>query len=164
MTIPEGESSRLSLGQLAQIAEIVASLAVVVTLVFLVAEVRQNTRVTQATAYERRMDDLNRWRMLLATEPEISALYIEEMAEDIEGDMSVDQLRLGSFLTIQWSIYENAYFANRRELLGASEWQRFQVAMCSRYESDGDRWNAGPYQARRVLTDEFADFVEATCP
>ena len=164
MTPPEEKPAGLSLGQVAQIAEIVASLAVIITLVFLIAEVRQNTRITQAAAYERRMEDLNRWRAMLATEPELAELYIEDLRErGIDRGGEVDDFRLGGVLTIQWAIYENAYYSNQNGLLGESEWSRFERQICSRYDMDGDRWATGNVSARRLLTEEFAEYVEDSC-
>ena len=66
----------------------------------------------------------------------------------------------------QWAIYENAYYAEQRGLLGASEWGRFEQQICRRYANDGPRWSerlAGNQSERELLTDEFGDYVEEAC-
>ena len=160
MTSSEDHTNRSALATGAQIAEIIASLAVVVTLLFLIAEVRQNTQVAQAAAYERRMEDLNDWRSLMVTDPRLTELYMEYVRGGEYTEADLDRFRLGAYRSMQWAIYENAYFANQRELLGASEWGRFQAQICTTYGTDGDRWNT---DTRRLLTEDFARFTEEAC-
>jgi hypothetical protein len=65
----------VTLAQLAQVAELLASFAVVVSLVFLVAEVRRNTEVTRAAAYDRSVDALNQWRLTIASDRDLATLW-----------------------------------------------------------------------------------------
>ncbi len=155
-------SDRPSLNRVAQIAEVIASLAVVVTLIFLVAEVRRNTEVVQAASYGRSMEALNLWRISLAADAELSATWLRAGASPgVEDDP--EQVRLSLMLNVLWGIYENAYFDNERGLLGTSEWSRFERQICVRYGIDRSRWGTTSTGLRSLLTEEFADFTEASC-
>ena len=160
MSSPEHDSARSALATGAQVAEIIASIAVVVTLLFLISEVRQNTRITQAAAYERRMEDLNDWRALMVTEPRVAELFMGYVRGGEVNEEELDGFRLGAYRAMQWAIYENAYFSNQRDLLGTSEWGRFEAQICATYDTDGDRWTT---DTRRLLTEEFARFTEEAC-
>jgi hypothetical protein len=57
-----------------------------------------------------------------------------------------------------WGVYESAYFANERRVLGDREWIRFEDAICRNYGGDDDvSWNPD------LLTPEFVDYVESAC-
>jgi hypothetical protein len=149
------------LGRWSQIAEIIASFAVVATLLFLVAEVRQNTQVTRAAAFERGMEAVNEWRFKLASDPELARLY-RTYAREGPGQGELEDYRVRILLNVLWSAYENAYLANKRGLLGAEEWSRFEAMSCVAYSRDLEWWH-GESPLRRLLTNEFADWVEARC-
>jgi hypothetical protein len=156
---------RPTLAQLAQVAELLASFAVVVSLVFLVAEVRRNTEVTRAAAYDRSVDALNQWRLTIASDRDLATLWqaYRTDRQQFESDPQIQVL-----LNILWGLYENAYYSNRYRLLGASEWSRFQRQICTFYKADPDRWSR-PFQERglqpirNLLTEEFATYVESSC-
>ena len=154
-------SSPNRLGRWTQIAEIIASLAVVATLLFLVAEVRQNTQVTRAAAYEKGMEAVNEWRFKLASDPELARLYRTYTLEG-PGQGELEDYRVRILLNVLWSDYETAYFANERGLLGAEEWSRFEVMSCIAYSRDLEWWH-GESPLRRLLTNEFADWVQGRC-
>ena len=93
---------RLPLAMLAQLAEIVASLAVVATLVYLVVEVRQNTEVTQAAAYDRSTEGLNQWRSMVSRDPELARLW-GSFQENGEVDQErVEEVRLQLVIATLW--------------------------------------------------------------
>ena len=160
---------RLPLAALAQLAEIVASLAVVATLVYLVVEVRQNTEVTQAAAYDRSMEGLNQWRSMLSSDPELARLWASFMENGEVDQERVEEVRLQLVIVSLWGVYENAYYSNQRELLGPSEWNRFERQICTQYDRAGiyGRWSDSPAEAlvplRTLLTEEFAAYVETSC-
>lgn len=70
---------------------------------------------------------------------------------------------------IRWGIYESAFFANDRSVMGASEWNRFEASICRAYASYGIFWDAeavvedGFVPMSEVLTPEFFDYVTNTC-
>ena len=156
---------RSGLAVAAQLAEILASLAVLITLVFLVVEVRQNTEVTRAAAYDRSVDALNAWRLTIAGDPDLSARWQAYVTNDLEAHPDLADIRLQLLLNTIWAIYESAYYANQYGLLGASEWERHRVLTCVRYRTDRPRWTE-PFvgqSLRDILTPEFVSYVESAC-
>ena len=160
------ENRGRSLPRLAQWADLVASAAVVVTLVFLAVEVRQDTQVVQAASYDRSIESLNQWRLTLATNPDLAEVWQAHIGPEGTGEDPVLDFRLAIMVHMQWAIYENAYYAERRGLLGSSEWGRFQVQICRRFKNDGSRWSeagTGNQAERELLTEEFRQYVEGNC-
>jgi hypothetical protein len=161
---------RVRLSAASQLAEILASLAVLITLVFLVVEVRQNTETTRAATYDRSIVALNDWRRTIALDPELTSLWATYSDNDLgEHDGGTD-MRVQLLLHMLWGIYENSYYSNQRELLGESEWGRFETQICARYRFDPVRWGSGDspdfpsrIPARDLLTEAFVTYVESSC-
>jgi hypothetical protein len=152
MTQEPKPRKRRDLSSLSQLADIVASIAVLVTLVFLVAEVRQNTETARATSYAASMDGLTQWRLTMAGDPELAALW---QAYNF-GGASPEDFRLNLLVSTLWGIYENAYYSNQRGLMGESEWERFQRQIC--LNADRDLPMIG-----NLLTDEFRLHADTGC-
>lgn len=150
----------------ASIAEIVSGAAVVVTLVFLVLGIRENTAITRAVGYESQMGDLNEWRRNLSQDEKLSRVY-QRFVDGQVGELSPDeQFRLFLVLNDLWGIYESSYYDYQYGILGASEWGRFEVQICtlrSRMEASLSNATRKWTDSRRILTEEFADFVESHC-
>ena len=106
---------------LRQLTEILASVTVVVTLIFMVVEIRQNTETARAASYAASMDGLTQWRLTMAGDAELAALW---EAYNFGGERPED-FRLNLLVSTLWGIYENAYYSNQRGLIGPSEWERF---------------------------------------
>jgi len=151
-------------------AEIVSAAAIVVTLGFLAYETRDNTNAIQAQTYQLLQSELNEYRAIYTDSNLTKALTnalnelqsgsIESLSEDDYWILFVDS-------TILWGIYESAYFANERGVLGDREWSRFENAICRRFERDGPLWSqAGQYlpiSTSKQLTQDFVDYVERNC-
>ena len=149
------------------LAEVVAGVGVLVTLVVLVLEVRANTEATQAASFAQSIDALNEFRLTLAADRELAELWRHYVMEQ-EADATVlNDVRTQVLRTTLWGIYENAYFAHQRGLLGIAEWSRFERTSCEGYFRDmrHDAWMRGSRLpgSRQSLTDEFADYVESVC-
>lgn len=72
------------------------------------------------------------------------------------------QIRLPS--VILWGIYESAYFANERGVLGEREWIRFAVAICRALAERADLWEPEGFTPMTdLLTPDFLDYIESTC-
>ena len=148
----------------ASIAEIVASIAVVLTLLLVVASMRENTNALQANTYQELMRDLNGWRgsIRLSGMP----FTTTELSETVQR-AAPDQLNSIQMLFLElWGIYEAAYFANERGILGATEWTRFQDAFC-RERRKAEVLGAWSGRLRddmepltRTLTPAFVNYVE----
>ena len=146
----ESQASRPS--SLRRPTEILASVAVVVTLIFLVVEIRQNTEVARAASYAESMDGLTQWRLTMAGDSELAALW---QAYNF-GGASPEDFRLDLLVSTLWGIYENAYYSNQRGLMGGSEWERFHIKICR--VADRDLPMIG-----NLLTDEFRLHADTGC-
>jgi len=148
----------------ALIAEIVGGLAVVVTLIFLVVETRNNTNAIHTQTYQDLTSELNSVRRDIAQIPNTV------QKRRTEGVESLPFEELYVLLTIEqsiWGVYESAYYAWQRNILGDTEWGRFSRAICRNFDRDSDMWindwNPMLGDIRRNITPEFAEYVEAQC-
>ena len=139
----------------ANLAEIFSSFAVLVTLIFLVIEVRENSNLIRANSYDRNIESLIDWRMQVVADDESLGYMAEHW-----GVEEPSQLKKSLLLLSLWSIYEKTYFANQYDLVGPSEWQRFQYVICDNYEKVPEYWEV---QVGRFLASEFRTYIESTC-
>jgi hypothetical protein len=119
----------------ALVAEIVSAVAIVVTIGFLAIQTMENTNALQAQTYQELMRDLNERRLAVAG-PEYSAIDEKWRNNGLESLTYAETRQFRIFAGYLWGIYESAYFANERGILGPSEWSRFHTAMCSRLQRD----------------------------
>ena len=144
-------------------AEVVSAVAVVMTIGFLAFQIMNNTNATQAQTYQLLMQELNAYRTLMV-EPRIVAIAVKASQQGWDDLDLVEQRRLYNTAIINWGVYETAYFANKRGVLGESEWKRFELAYCRRRTQQPYLWNPEGFTPMiKLLTPEFVDFVEATC-
>jgi len=123
----------------------------------------KNTNATQAQTYQLLMQEMNACRTLMA-EPDIAAIVEKVTQQGWDNLEPVKRRRLYGTATINWGFYESAYFANKRGVLGESEWKRFEMAYCRRRMEQPYLWNPeGFTPMNNLLTPEFVDFVEAIC-
>ena len=69
-----------------------------------------------------------------------------------------------------WGVYESAFYARDRGVLGEEEWMRFSSAICRQYGLNNNLWSpasgvteaTGSSLATNV-TPLFRDFVESSC-
>ena len=151
-------------------AEIVSAAAIVVTLGFLAFETRDNTNAIQAQTYQQLQNELNAYRAIYAdSNSNLSKALIDAQNElDSSGMQGLSEDAywiLFNDSTILWGIYESAYFADKRGVLGEQEWSRFESAICRKFDRDGPLWNVeGRFLSTSDnLTKFFVDYVEATC-
>ena len=137
------------------VAEIVSGVAVVITLVFLVVEVRGNSDLIRANAFNRSMESLNELRMLIATDEENLAVMREHWGIDSE-----DELRRQLLVVSLWSIYEKTYYSPKYGLVGQAEWERFDTRICRYIEIREDYWR---FNVSVFLTEEFRNYVIDRC-
>ena len=151
----------------ASIAEIAASIAVVITLLLVVASMRANTNALQANTYHELMRDVNSYR---ASARDSGLSMTEEGIAEIFATGQPDQLQRFGYLTIQlWGIYEAAFFARERGILGDNEWIRFERMICLE-RADGVKygyWNSERFglnvPLKDTLTPHFAAYVDDLC-
>ena len=114
----------------ASIAEIISGIAVVVTLLFLVLEVRDNTNVMRATAFERNIQSFIDSRYLMAGDSELTRIAVEARGVGYRSLTPLEQDRARVFIQATYLSYEKAYFAERYGLLGEGEGERFTRQAC----------------------------------
>ena len=151
----------------ASIAEIAASIAVVITLLLVVSSMRANTNALQANTYQELMRDINSFR---ASARDSGLSMTEKGIAELFSTAQTDQLQRFGYLTIQlWGIYEAAFFARERGVLGDNEWIRFERMICLERE-DGDKygyWDVERFglnvPLRDTLTPHFVAYVDDLC-
>ena len=131
---------KIELQEWALAAEIIGGLAVVVTLIFLVSETRDNTNAIQAQTYQSLTAALNENRKEAATS-EMSVI-IRKFSDTGLASLSQDEsFRLMMNTEGKWGIYESAFYARERGVLGQDEWVRFHNAICRNLDLDKSLWD-----------------------
>ena len=146
-------------------AEVVSAIAVIATIGFLAFQTMENTDALRAQMYHELIRDVND-RRLWISRPEYIAINRKLVEGDWESLTYQEQVDFATAASMLWSIYESAYFANRRGVLGLSEWARFQAGFCHRFSRDQQLWNMRRPPGRplsEMLSLEFVEQVEATC-
>jgi hypothetical protein len=148
-------------------AELSSATAVVITLVFLVVGMRENTNALQAQTFQELMRDVNNWRSSINQTERLRILSKFRLEED--GELTREETRAVRLIFLElWGIYEAAYFANERDVLGDEEWRRFEAMICfERNGASGDAfWNSaseGLVSFAGALTPSFVEFVDSQC-
>ncbi len=144
-------------------AEIAGAVAVVVTLGFLALQMRENTNAVQAQTYQALMQELNDYRALTFN-PGLSELEVKFREEGWQDLGRVEQQQIWLNIVIRWGIYESAYFANERGVLGEPEWERFDIGICRTIRSHADVWEPeGFTPITELLTPDFVEYIESSC-
>ena len=115
-------------------AEIIGGAAVIVTLIFLVIETRENTKAVQAQSHLALTSGLNRIREKLF-DPEVAGILANALQKRAAPESPRDALIYRQIFEAAFSIYESAYYANRKGVLDESEWTRFDQAVCRNMSS-----------------------------
>lgn len=164
---------KLNLQEYALAAEVLGGLAVVATLVFLVVETRENTNAIQAQTYQLLTAELNEGRRI-AVSPDVAV--ITQKIRD-SGLDSLSELEWNKAMILKeatWGVYESAYYAEERGILGIDEWLRFENAICRNFRLDFLFWypdKGGPAHATEIegynlasnVTPRFRQYVETLC-
>ena len=148
------------LSNLASIAEIVSGIAVVITLIFLILGIRENTEITRAAAFDRNISSVNEILVPVILDEEFSPLfqsYLEGRTQELS---STEWFRVREIIRSLFRSYESAYHANQYGNIGVTEWTRVLAQLCFHRGLLGAQWQEIP----AVLTEEFANFVETSCP
>jgi hypothetical protein len=149
------------LSEWASIAEIVSGIAVVITLMFLIIEIHESTNVTRASMYASTLDSLIENRSQQFQYPELNRI-VEEFVDGEAADFEASERRLLiPFLQNIFQIYEKAYFTREYDLLGESEWTRFERNICLNYDRLQSVGLADDVAA--VVTGEFWAYIETAC-
>ena len=155
--------TKLNLNQWALVAQVVSGIALIITLAFLAVEMNANTNAIRAQTYQTLMQQLNDFRIFVS-DPEIVAAN-EKLRTDGWVSLSAEEKqKVRQPVLINWGIYESAFFAYKRNVLGDEEWVRFEVGICRRYSVHQDVWNAeGVTSMNELLTPIFVEYVIDRC-
>ena len=157
----------------ALVAEVLGGIAIVITLVFLVLETRANTNAIQVQTYQSLTAELNALRFEKTKTYNIGA-YLAYTKGSFKELTDQQKYRLIIVTEAIWGIYESAFYANERGVLGEDEWGRFEAAICRNYAVDKMLWYpelAGPSSLdvtaingiARNVTPKFKQYVESFC-
>lgn len=153
----------MKLEKWALVAEVVGGIAIVLSLVFVGLQIRSSTQLSRAMAYERNIDSLNDWRLELIGDPELTSLLgtFSGVLSANATATEVNEFRLNLLLNVIFGVYEKSYFAEKIGIMGPDEWARFESQACLNRSRALDRglWE----NMERLLTTEFASFLEARC-
>ena len=152
-----------NLRKLALVAEIISGIAIVVTLAILAIEMRGNTNAVRAQTYQTLMQQVNEYRLVLINPRHVAANEKRrEFGWDSLTRVEMQEIRIPAL--VNWGIYESAYFANQRDVLGEPEWQRFETAICRRYSTNQYLWNPDGFTSmNELLTTQFVHYVVKNC-
>ncbi len=147
-------------------AELISAVAVIITLLFLVVGMKENTNALQAQTFQELMRDVNNWRSSIR-EFEGSQLMSRWRVDGIDG-LSKEELDVLRIVYLElWGIYEAAFFANERGVLGVDEWGRFEKVICRERRKHAIAvWDEG-YEGflcfEELVTALFVEYVEGQC-
>jgi hypothetical protein len=145
-------------------AEIFGGVAIIVTLAFLAVQMRENTEAIRAQTFQELQSQLNDWRSFGTVQPEFIEAMEKFQSKGWEGLDAVESLRVWSRFVTLWAIFESAYIANERGVLGEIEWRRFERGACRRFAVSQQQWDPPDSRdMKNLLTPEFVSFIETTC-
>jgi hypothetical protein len=150
----------------ALVAEVVSAVAVVVTIGFLAFQTMDNTNALQAQTYQSLMRDINSWRSSIR-DLEAGPTLAKVRTDGIDSLSRGEQGRVRLVYLELWGIYEAAYFANERGVLGLDEWARFEFSICDQLDGivsifwDFDYENLPTF--RQIMTPSFVEYVDTHC-
>ena len=165
---------KLELQQWALLAEVIGGIAVVISIIFLVLETRENTNAIQAQTYQNLTEQLNNARYT-AMQEDIATLRFKLLNGGYKDLSDKERWLLRMMAEAKWGIYESAYYAYERGILGDDEWQRFENAICRNYATDHQYWDPELYGMAYSafasgtplsgnVTPVFRSYVETLCP
>jgi len=146
----------------ASIAEILSGLAVVITLLLLVVGIRENTEITRASVYGSSIDSMNDFRTRIVDDRDVARLWSAYQLGELDDLDQPDQARLAQLIIMLFGIYEKAYYAREYDVIGLSEWSRFEFQICRQY----DRVRASSFLNRNLevgMTEQFLTYISMSC-
>jgi hypothetical protein len=150
---------RPSLSEWADFAEIASGIAVVVSLVFLILGIQENTDVTRFSVYANLIDEINENERVRLANPELGALwdaYVNETTRELSAE-DLSRIRWQAALVLR--SYEKAFFARKYDVIGDSEWGRFERLICVH----DARLRSAAIELEPILASEFMDYIKTEC-
>jgi hypothetical protein len=149
------------LQEYALIAEVISAFAVVLTLIILIFEVRENTAINKATAYQSQIVKFNDWRKEMTSDDSKLSLFNNYNSGEIPDLGTTDFLKLTMLLNTLWGNFESAYTSYSSGIIEGAEWERIQRSICENKSRLRDANLKDQISMR--LTSDFTQYVETTC-
>ena len=146
----------------ASIAEIISGVAVVVTLIFLIIGIRENTAISRAAMFDSTLQGLAEFRSHVINNQEVADLWLAYQSLGYDDLDQASQFRVSQLATLALENQQRAYYARKYGVLGESEWSRFGTQICRQYPRVASSRALTAY-IQVVLTEEFWNFIKATC-
>ena len=142
---------------LAAWGEFIGGIAVVVSLVYLASQIRQNSRLLQVSTTVAIADAERLSTSAIVGEPSLVRIWTMETAE-FETLPVVEQIRLGTFVALQLSTFQQNYYFHKDGVIRDEMWraQRRISASLFRQAWTQKAWS----ESRLSYSDEFGDFVD----
>jgi hypothetical protein len=142
---------------LAAWGEFIGGIAVVVSLIYLASQIRQNSRLMQVSTTVAIATSQGLSTSALLDKPSLARIWTMETAE-FESLPEIEQARLGSFVGMQLSTYQQNYYFQKDGVVRDEVWkaQRRTAASLFRQAWTQKIWS----DSRLAFSDEFGDFVD----
>ena len=152
---------KLKLSDWASIAEIASGLAVLITLIFLVLGIRENTAVTRVFAYDSLMNSLNEIDANLLRDQELNQIVLSYYLGSGSELTDIQRKQVQRYLVMLFRTYERAFYGRQYDLLGETEWVRFEVSICRNWNQAQSSRMLPP--GNYLLTVDFTEYMTETC-
>ena len=142
---------------LAAWGEFLGGIAVVVSLIYLAGQIRQNSRLLEASAADAMMQNVFQSTVLLAQDGEVSRIFWDGIA-DRDGLSEADQRRFDPLLSMQFQGYSQQHEYSLRGLAHTRAWKTQEIGMRWQLEQPGVRqwWR----EWGGTFAQEFRDLVD----
>ena len=139
------------------IGEIIGALAVVITLAYLAIQIRQNTKVAQASTRQGVTNSAMEGGKFIAECPDI-AVFLQKLnsGEELEPHELMRLNALAYFSTRNW---ENIHYQYLQGMLTENEWAAFRKNLKILYQ--GKLWQDYWDREKEIYTDIFKKEIEA---
>jgi len=142
---------------------LIANAGVLIGIVFLAIELQQNTNVARVTEYRENIQDLADWRSDIASDTELSIIWLAYSSLEMEQLDQVQISRLDLLLLNLLGSYENAYYANSLGIIEDSDWNRFLNGMCNALDRLYINFPERNGTLPGTLTEEFQGYILSNC-
>jgi len=150
------------LSDFALIAEIISAVCIVASLLFVGVQIQQNTDIQKASSYQNVIDEIALWRSQIVSNPELSELFgLFANGTLFENSTENDIRRISMQVTNFFGAVESAYYSKKYGLMGDSEWERLESAVCIQLHDYKE--NFGENNSPNYISTEFSTFLEETC-
>jgi len=144
------------------IAQIVSGIAVVMTLVFLIIEIRSNTSVTRAAAFQGHMSELNQLNLSIIEDGALASAWVDRRNVNFSDLDQEESSQLLLLYRTMFRSYDAAYYSWIYGSLSDDQWARFSEVACRNaliMKDDPGLWS----RIAVIVSDDFLTYLEQDC-